>query len=599
MTRRRKKAKDFLYNNGIGEEKYFEKRCQKLARAWQKRIEAPLEKRQKLLALWASGFFDAAYGREHLINLIDRGVFTIVPYLVEGNPKIMVETHIANCRPWAFTTQLALNFMLKKMNLAERVLIPAAINSMFGAGITRTFTEYDRIVDIGGNEIKYGKHVVRVIDDADYIGDVVAKSRDDYVLEGDMYKIPTEYAKDLYHKHADEISSDCRLTSDYHPDKISNGEWDLNRLSLREYTTFLDIYLYDEHKTITIMPYGKTAVILHEVSEDGPGNSPYDFLGYKFFPGTTYPIPPAWAWHDLDVTMNILAKTAREQAEAQKDILIVDPQNREKGKKIVSAKNLDVFESANPKEGFNKISLGGVNPDNYNWMAFAENAFSKTGASADVLAGRGSQSPTLGQEQMVMQNASRIVNNMSTRWQTFMTSIINKLAWKVWTDPTEYQQLSHHIPGVGDLPKVFSSPDKVGDFYDFVFNVTPYSAQRTSPDQMYNKMMGFMSQWILPTYQFAASQGAELDILQATRIMSEYLGMDNFNQWYKTAIPQMQGDQGLPYVMAPMGGAGKKPGKSGGSFGQQNDFAGASPQSKNANRQQQQQRTIGNSEGKV
>ncbi len=591
-----KQSKDYLYNDGTGEDKKFEKRCQRLVEAWQKRQEAPLAKRQKLLALWASGFFDESYGREHLINLIDRGVFTIVPYLVEGNPKILVETHMGNCRPWAFTTQLALNFIINKMNLAERVLIPAAINSMFGAGITRTFTEYDRVININDNLIKYGKNVVRVIDDADYIGDVAAKTRDDFVLEGDIYKLPTEYAKDLYSKYADDISSDCRLTSEYHPEKISNGQWDLNRLSLREYTTFIDLYLYDEGITITIMPYGKEAKILHTVEEDGPGASPYDFLGYKFFPGATYPIPPAWAWHDLDVTMNILAKTAREQAESQKDLIFVDSQNVDVGKKILTARNLDVLEVSSPKDGINKVSIGGVNAENYNWMNFAEQSFTKTGASSDVLAGRGSQAPTLGQEQMVFSNASRIVNNMSTRWHGFMTSIITKLAWKVWTNPSEYIAMSHNIPGVGELPKVFASPDKVGDYYDYIFKITPYSTQRTSPDKLYNKMMGFMSQWILPTYQFAASQGAELDIPAATRIMSEYLGIDNFNQWYKTAIPTQQ-DIGVPFTMQPMGG--KKDGQQKNSVGQQNDTFGSSAASRTANKDQQQKRTTGNAGGQT
>ena len=588
-----KTTKKLLYDNGLGEDRRFEVRCQKLVRAWQKRQEEPLKKRQKLLALWASGFFDGGYGREHLINLIDRGVFTIVPYLVEGNPKILVETKIANCRPWAFTTQLALNFILDKMNFAESVLIPAAINSMFGAGITRTFTEYDRVINLDDNVIKYGRQVIRVIDDADYIGDVAAKTRGDFILEGDIYKLPTEYAKDLYSKFADDISSDCKLTSDYHPDKISNGEWDINRLSLREYTSFIDLYLYDEGITITIMPYGKEAKILHTVEEDGPGGSPYDFLGYKFFPGATYPIPPAWAWHDLDVTMNVLAKTAREQAESQKDIIAVTPQSRDFGKKIVTAKNLDVLEVDNPKDSVNKLSFGGVNPDNYNWMGFAEQSFTKTGASSDVLAGRGSQAPTLGQEQMVFTNASRIVNNMNTRFQGFMTSIINKLAFRILQDPSEYIPLMHQIPGVGDLPKVFSSADRVGDFYDFIFKITPYSAQRTSPEILGQKLMTFMTQWVLPTYQFAAQQGAELDVPTVTRILSEYMGFENFNQFYRTAIPHEL--SGVGYTMEPLGQQQRPKGPNVGSKspGQTNDTFGSSEPSRTANKNQQQQRTGG------
>lgn len=588
-----KNTKSYLFNNGLGEDKKFEVRVQKLTKAWQKRQEVPLQKRQKLLALWASGFFDSGYSRTHLINLIDRGVFTIVPYLVEGNPKILVETKIANCRPWAFTTQLALNFILDKMNFAERTLIPAAINSMFGAGITRTFTEYDRVINLDDNIIKYGNSVIRVIDDADYIGDVAAKTRDDFIIEGDIYKLPTDYAKDLYSKFADDISSDCKLTSDYHPEKISNGEWDINRLSLREYTSFVDLYLYDEGITITIMPYGKAAKVLHTVEEDGPGGSPYDFLGYKFFPGTTYPIPPAWAWHDLDTTMNIMAQTARQQAESQKDIIAVTPQNRDFAKKIVTAKNLDILEADNPRDSINKLSLGGVNPENYNWMNFAEQAFTKTGASSDVLAGRGSQSPTLGQEQMVFENASRIVNNMHTRFQGFMTSIINKLAYKVLQDPSEYIPLIHHVPGVGDLPRVFSSADKVEDFYSFVFKVMPYSTQRTSPKVLAQELMGFMTQWVLPTYQFAAQQGAELDVPTVTRILSDYMGFENFNQFYKTAVPHEL--DGVGYMMQPLGQEQRPKGPNVGSKspGQQNDTFGASTPSRTANKNQQQQRTSG------
>ena len=587
---KKSKSKKYLETNGTGDERKFEVRVQKLVRAWQKRMEAPLQKRQKLLALWASGFFSTGYQREHMINLIDRGTFTIVPYLVEGNPRLMVETLVGNLRSSAFTTQLALNFLIDKMNLAENVFIPVATNSMFGAGIVRTFTEYNRILNIDNEVIKLGTPVVRVIDDADYIGDVAARSRQDYAFEGDIYKLPTEYARDLFGKYADDIMPDCKLTSDYHPDKISSGEWDINRLSLRDYTTFMDIYLYDEGTTITIMPEGKKAVILRTVEEDGPGGSPYDFLGYKFFPGTTYPIPPAWAWHDLDVTMNILARTAKEQAEAQKDIFFVPPGEEDLGRKSKNAKNLDIMIANNP-DLIKKLSLGGVNPENWAWLNFAEVEFTKTGANPDVLGGRGAQAPTLGQEQMVYANASRIINNMYTRWHDFMTSIIRKLAWRVWTDPTVYIPVIDTIPGIGEIPIVFSQADKVGDFYDFVFKLVPYSSQRTSPEILYQKLMSFMSQWVLPTYQFAAQQGAQLDVPTVTRILSDYLGFENLSQWYKTAIPRETDAVG--YTMQPTGQIARPRGPNVESkpTGQTNDFFGSNEFSRTANLQQQQQRT--------
>jgi hypothetical protein len=352
----------------------------------------------------------------------------------------------------------------------------------------------------------------------------------------------------------------------------------------------MDLYIYDEGVTVTIMPDGKASKILRTVEEDGPEGSPYDFLGYKYFPGSTYPLPPAWDWHDLDVTMNILARTAKEQAESQKDLFFVPPENEDIGKKARTARNMDIIEAQNPQD-IQHVSLGGVNPQNYDWMGFAESMFSKTGSTSDVMAGRGAQAPTLGQEQMVFANASRRVNNMYTRWHRFMTSVIRKLAWKVWTDPTVYVPVIREVPGVGELPTVFSQADKVGDYYDFVFKLEPYSSQRKNPEARAQQMMMFLTQWVLPTMELASQQGAQFDIPLATRIMAERLGFDSFNQFYKTAEPHELSQ--ISYQMQPEGNrrpngadrASRPQGKS----GVQNDTFGASEPSRTANSQRQNQ----------
>lgn len=537
----------------------FPRRLQELVKVWQKKNRVVLGHQEKLLKLWASGFFDMGYGREHLINLVDRGVFTIVPYLVEGNPRVMVEPLMANMKPWAYTTQLALNFLIDKMELADKVFIPVAINSMFGAGITRSFTEYDRIITLDGEVYKSGMPAIKVIHDSDYIGDPSAKSRDDFIFEGDIYKLPTAYAKDLFagkdkygNQIADYISADYKLTTEFSPDNISNPDYDQNRFSAREFTTFIDIYLYDENVTVTIMPDGKKAKILREIEEDGPKESPYDYLGYKYFPGCSVPIPPAWFWHDLDVSTNVVANTAREQAESQKDLILAEPGTKDLNKKVKNAKNMDVLIVKDAKDGVQKISVGGMNTENLGWLQFTEMAFNKSGGTSEIMGGRGADAPTLGQEKMQFQNASRIVNNMYTRFHGFMTAVLKKLAWKVWTDPTVYIPVIKEIPGIGEIPQVFDQADKVGDYYDFVYDIVPYSTQRMSPEMKYQRLMQFASQWILPTMQFAQQQGAEFNIPEATKTMAEYLGLTTFNQMYKTAIPQPL-DQGVPYQMQPFG----------------------------------------------
>ncbi|KKM24405.1 hypothetical protein LCGC14_1605480, partial [marine sediment metagenome] len=555
----------------------FPARLQKLVKLWYTMNEAPFQHQQILLRLWASGFFDKGYGREHLINLIDRGVGTIVPFLVEGDPKVMVETLVGNYKAWAYTTQLALNFFIQQMELADTVLIQAAINSMFGAGITRTFTEYDRRVTLEDEVIKAGRPTVKVIHDTDYVGDPIARDREDFAFEGDIYKLPTEYAKELFSKHADLILPDCKLIGDYSPKKISDPNFNRNKWSLRDQTTFIDIYLFDENRTVTIMPEGHTAKILRSVEEDGPKVSPYDYLGYKYFPGHPVPIPPAWFWHDSDVSMNTVAKTGREQAEAQKNLILTEAPNKKLGEQVTNAKNMDVLQ-VKDSQGIQQISLGGMNPENANWMAFVESVFDKSGGTEPIMRGAGTNSPTLGQDQMLHQNASRIINNMYTRYHRFQTSILKKLAWRIWTDPTVYIPLIHEVPGVGTLPKIFSQADKVGEFYDFVFKIIPYSTQRMSPEVKYQRMMQFASQWVLPTMPLAAQQGAEFNIPEATNKMAAYLGFDDWNQLYRTAVPGQL--DVVPYTMAK---SGQKRPESNKSPGQGNDSFGALVGSREAN----------------
>ena len=579
------KSEKFLENNQYKSQK-FEERLQILSRAWQLKWRDPTEHTHKLLKSYASGFFDVRAARSHPINLIDRGVSTMVPFLVEGTPKLLVESRVPNLRPTARRTQLALNYLTtKKMKLAEDVFIPAATMSMFGGVAVRTFQEYDRIVSLDDEEIKLGTPKVSLIDTADYIGDPAAKTRSDFVIEGDMYRLPTEYAKDIF-DHPDDIMASGKLVTQYSAEQITSGNFKWSQLNLRDYSVFQDIYIRDERIIVTIMPFGQKPVRLRTIEYEGPGDGPYDYLGYKFFPGCPIPIPPAWAWHDLDVTMNVMARTAREQAESQKNIIVSSPTAKESAKKILNAANMDVIVANNPKD-VQTISVGGVNQENYVWMSFAENEFTKTGGNPDVLGGRGAQAPTLGQEQLVYKNATRITGNMYNRFENFMTSVITKLAYYVWTDPAVYIPVIDKIPGLGEIPVVFSQADKVGDFYDFVFDLKPYSSQRTAPELMYQKLMQFMGSWVLPTAQIAAAQGAQIDIPTATQIMADYAGFDNFNQFYKTVIPNEPGN--VDFTMMPNQGASQRP-KAGKAAGQQNDKFGATEQSRAANSAQASQR---------
>jgi len=529
----------------------FVKKLQKLTVAWQKLNDGPNKHVQQMLNARASGYYDIGYKRTHTLNLIDRGVSTVVPFLVEGDPKVMVNTKIASLKPWSWTTELALNFYIKKLKFAENILVPCAINSMFSAGITKTTLTHDKDLVYGENTYQLATPTVQVIDNTNYIGDASAKCRQDFVFEGDIYRLPTDYAKEFFgKKFADLIIADQTLFEDYSPEEISKPDFDRNLLSIRDYSTFIDIYLKDEGVIITIMPDGKTTKILRTVEWEGPPGGPYDYLCYNNFPETPVPIPPAWSWYDKDVTVNILIEKMRQQAEAQKDFLVYEDGAEDDIARITKTPSNGTVR-VNNLALIKDMHTGGVNPLNYEWVNFILNEFTKEGGNADVVGGRSAQAPTLGQEQMLMANATRIIYNQLTRFHSFTSSIINKLAWGFWVDPTVWIPVVKEIPGIGELPTIFSNKGQVGDFYDFIFDIVPYSTQRTNPEMKFRGMMEFLTQWVVPTLPLRAQQGGSIDFQAVDETLARYKDIDTFNQWYKSVLPQAL--ESIDYKMLPSG----------------------------------------------
>lgn len=557
-------------------------RYQTLAKSWQAKYEGPLLHSQKLQQLWISGYYNKGYSRWHLINLMNRAVSAGVSYLAEGNPKVSIEPKAPKLRSFAYAMKLIVNFLIEKHNFAENVFIPGAIASYFGAAIARTFNEYDRCVSVDGERIKVGSPKVAIIEPCDYVGDPSVKVRADFAFEGDMYRLPTDYAKDLFARKdkygkqvADYIQSDSKLITKYSAEEITGKSgYDYNKLALEEYSTFIDIYNRKEKTIETIMPMGHKAIVLKTIDSHV---TPYDYLGYTYPPNCPIPIPPAWDIYDLDVTTNIVAKTEREKAEAQKTIIAAEPTGKKAAEAVLKGKNTDVV-TVKGMDGVKQFSFGGVSSEGLGWLQWAEQQSQKASStSSDIFRGAGPTSETLGQDQMVMSNASRMVNGYYIRFHSWMTSILRKWTNLVMDDPSSYVEVldTVKVPGLGDYeyPVYFSKPDKVADFSQLILNVVPYSTQRKTPEMKYQSLMQLMISWVLPTMQMRREQGADIDLQMVDNLLADYGGFDSFPQWYKSVIPGDNPD--VDYLMK-TGSQSKNP-------GQMSDQLGAALPSRIAN----------------
>jgi len=558
-------------------------RYQMQARAWQKKWEGALHHSQKLEQLWISGYYNKGYSRWHLVNLINRAVSTGVAYLAEGNPKVSIEPKAPRLRSLAYAMKLIINFLIEKQNFAENVFIPGAVASYFGPAIARTFDVYNRCVSTDNELIKVGSPKVVIIEPCDYIGDPSVKVRADFAFEGDIYRLPTKYAKDLFARKnkygkqvADYIESDAKLVTKYSAEELTAEDgYDYNRLALEEYSTFIDVYNIKEKVIETIMPMGQKAVVLKTI--DASFN-PYDYLGYRYPPSCPIPIPPAWDIYDLDVTTNIVAKAERKKAEAQKTLIAAEPTSKKAATAVVNAKEGVPVITVKGMDGVKQFNFSGVTSEGLGWLQWADNEFQKAGSTtSDIFRGSGPTSQTLGQDQMVMSNAARMVNSYYTSFHNWMTSILRKWTNLVMDNPASYVEVldTVEIPGLGDYeyPVYFSKADKVADFSQLILNVVPYSTQRKTPEMKYQSLFQFATAWILPTLQLRRQQGADIDLEMLDNVLAEYGGFDSFPQWYRSVLPS--DNPNVDYLM--------KTGKKSKNPGQMNDSLGAMLPSREAN----------------
>jgi hypothetical protein len=527
---------------------------------------------------WVSGYFDRGNNNKaHTMNLMDRAIGILVPYLSMSNPQANIEARMPQLRPWAYTTELAMNHLLNEIMFSKLSLRPAIFSAMFGSGVIKTGIMKTHETDIYGNHLDVGQPYAAHVDDEDFIGDVSADSVEDFEMIGNFYHLPTAMAKEFFGpQHADKISPSCKLFGDNSVTEVVKRTVNSTDYhTLRSLTRFMDIYLPDERVIITMLADGQYHKILRTVQYDGPETGPYDVLGFRYAPRQSMPLPPAWGWIDMDTAMNKLINKMRNQAEREKSILCYTPEAADDAESIrntpdgMSCKVDDV-------NNIKVHQLGGVNPESYNWVTYIEGQFSIQGGNLYQLGGRGSQAETLGQEQMLMTNASRIVDDMEQSVYDFTQSIFRKLTWYIWNDPLIQIPVTKRVEGAGSIDVIYDKYAQEGDWGDFNFKIKPYSMQRFNPSVEGQKLMQFLSAWVIPVMPMAAQQGVQVNVDAATKKIAEYLQLDIEDIW-TSAVPEDAGMVGNgPYQ--PTTGQVKQKG-----FGQSDDRFGAADASRSGN----------------
>jgi hypothetical protein len=539
----------------------FPVRLQKAVVSWDQYTEPTRKLRRKMHQQYASGWFENKAGESQPMNLIDRFVNIVCPYLVSQNPRVLIDPKrgINASRSFARTLELALEHLFDEIELSAYTLRPAVLNSMFSMGITKTGIMTDSQVEIFGYLHDVGQPFCDSIDYDDYVGDFRARNKQEMEIEGNRFCVPMEYVRDSgLFKNYDNLS----YVKEYNAEQTSPEEIAKkhmvpfeHRNELRKKVWLTDLWIPDEGIIVTIPPEGQGNKIMRVVEYDGPEDGPYDLLTYHHFPNSVIPIPPIYNVLNLNNIINRLVTKMNHQASREKKVMLYELSGAEDAETIrntpdgftAGVKNVDAFK---------EVEFGGVAETNFPFVQFLEQQYSIQGGNLYTIGGRESQAETLGQEQMLQANASKQLQDMVLQVHRFTRSITKKLAWYLWSDP--YIQIPV-IKELGEFKlKVEYTPDvREGDFFDYGFDIEPYSMSMMSPETRFQRLMQLVGQVVLPTAQIAATQGSMLNVSELVNECARFLDVRNIDKWWMTGIPQeTQMNPYMPEQGAPKSGQG-------------------------------------------
>ncbi len=511
------------------------------------RLKAYRNNRIAFLRQYAGPYYTSGEGasedREPL-NTIFQLVSLYVPHLVYQNPKAMATTNFPELRAEGNKLELGLNRLFSEIDLRS-TLRTCVTDALFGAGIVKCgLTSGGQQYEVDGYLHDNGQPFCDAVDIDDYVIDPEARRREEAWFEGNKYKMPLSYLKEASgynQKIVDTLKPRENYGNERKSEDLSRADHKIDEEKLVDYVELVDLWLPKENILVTMAANPDDVQgFVREMQWEGPERGPYEMLGFHWVPNNLLPLPLTSVIYDLHLLLNKQARKLGRQADRQKDLVLFDRTKTEEAKEVQGANDGEMVGVDNV-DRFNQVSFGGVNDKGFQNLSMLHSELSTYGGNTDLLGGIMAQSETLGQDQMLMQNASIRVDDMRAQVHYFTKKIIERLAWYLTSDPLIELPLIKEISGV-QIPVTYSAKDREGDFLDFSFDLQPHSMQADTPSRKYQRLQLAMNDVIVPSIQLGAAQGLMLKVDKLTDLTADLLNLPELNDICSRQQPQMQVD---------------------------------------------------------
>ncbi len=478
--------------------------------------------------------------RKKPLNQTAMYISIMLRQLVATSPQVFVTTPHLDLKSVATLLELHVNHSIKNIELPTTIRL-ATLNALMLCAQVRMGLSDAGTVRIDNADHVVGQVFVDNISPHDYIVDMQAQTYGERQFEACRLLIPRTQilansdllTAELFENLKPGMPSDVDAGGELRTASMSREQRREERLE--EEIAVWEFYI-PRQQLIILLPENPDKI--GEVQDTpiairkwtGPKRGPYHRLSFDPVADNIMPKSPLSDGYDLDDLINRLAVKQFQQAERQKQNVIVPGGHQDSAKIVSNAPDGAAISLADPSKVTQAI-FGGVDPRSSALLLQLIQEYSRQAGNPDLMGGLGPQSKTARQDELLNENINKRLDDMRRSVVKFVAGISEDVAWYAFTDPLLNSSLElRSASGMTSIPVTFTANDIRGSFLQYNFAVNPYSMQEATPSGQLQLMTTVFQQAIAPFAQALATQGMAINFRGYLEAIAKYANMPELNQ---------------------------------------------------------------------
>ena len=488
-----------------------------------------------------------------LVNLINQTARIYTVALAANNPKVKCVT--SEPSQWAFAKryQVGLNKLISDMQL-DATFRAVVLDAFFCIGCVvvqmrdSSKTKFHGLLESEEDIwLDPGEPWVNRVPRDHLILDMAVRELSKMRYCGHIYRADFEKVMDEpgYSKAAkDHLAPTSKKQVDdaeFAQDIATGGAVDDDEL--KPMLWLMDLWVAENKSVVTFALDVDTPPLI-ERDWEGTQGGPYKFLGLGLVPDNLVPVSPASNLKGLHDLANRNYRKMERQADSQRTVNVYARGAEEDAIRLRNAKTEEWVGLRNPKD-ITQVSMGGVDQGLQGFQKGVEEQFNAMAGNVRAMGGLGQQASTLGQEEIIQENVSRIEADMHLAVMGFAGEVCTDLGYLMWNDQALEIRASVQVEGSNIHVDSSWTPDRrVGSIEDYDIQVIPYSTVFKTPSQELSELFATLER-IAPLWPMFQASGATLDAKELLEQIADLLDRPELKRIITFAVQtdELGGDQ--------------------------------------------------------